>query len=220
VHDGPGGGLSVKPHMTMSKAEIKARTRARLTEAALDLFDRQGFDATPVTQIAATAGVIERTFFNHFPTKADVLFPKREESMRTLFAELSRQPATVSDVDALLDCGTRWLLEGLDSGIATHRRLVRIRLENSSSPLVMAKIVQLMAELTSTMVAALGVRHGRAEPSVADQALGTAAGVLLRLAFESWLEGDQSESLRQAAEKYLKVLRPDPGVPASPIAPG
>jgi AcrR family transcriptional regulator len=208
VQDRPDVRQVAEPRATLTRAEHKARTRARLTEAAISLFETQGFDATPVTQIAETAGVIERTFFNHFPTKADVLFPKREAAMRTLRADLSGQPPAVDDLDALLDCGTRWLLEDLDSGIAMHRRLVRIRRQNASSPLVMAKIVQLMGEFTATMISGLAARHGRAEPSIDDQALGTATAVLLRLAFESWLEGDQSQSLRQTAEQYLVVLCP------------
>lgn len=48
-------------------------TRAALQAAALDLCERQGYDATTVEQIAAAAGVTQMTFFRHFPTKAAVL---------------------------------------------------------------------------------------------------------------------------------------------------
>ncbi|PRZ08301.1 TetR family transcriptional regulator [Isoptericola sp. CG 20/1183] len=49
------------------------RTRARILDAALDLFERQGYDATTVAQVAAAAGVTQMTFFRHFPTKDSVL---------------------------------------------------------------------------------------------------------------------------------------------------
>ncbi|MFI2363071.1 TetR/AcrR family transcriptional regulator [Promicromonospora sp. NPDC019610] len=49
------------------------RTRARILDAALDLFERQGYDATTVNQIADAAGVTSMTFFRHFPTKDAVL---------------------------------------------------------------------------------------------------------------------------------------------------
>lgn len=49
------------------------RTRARILDAALDLFERQGYDGTTVNQIADTAGVTPMTFFRHFPTKDAVL---------------------------------------------------------------------------------------------------------------------------------------------------
>jgi AcrR family transcriptional regulator len=47
----------------------RERTRARLQECGLDLFEAQGFDQTTVAQIAAAAGVTEMTFFRHFPSK-------------------------------------------------------------------------------------------------------------------------------------------------------
>ncbi|WP_166851013.1 TetR/AcrR family transcriptional regulator [Isoptericola sp. BMS4] len=49
------------------------RTRARILDAALDLFEHQGYDATTVTQVADAAGVTQMTFFRHFPTKDAVL---------------------------------------------------------------------------------------------------------------------------------------------------
>ncbi|WP_206074650.1 TetR/AcrR family transcriptional regulator [Antribacter gilvus] len=49
------------------------RTRARILDAALDLFERQGYDATTVNQVAEAAGVTPMTFFRHFATKDAVL---------------------------------------------------------------------------------------------------------------------------------------------------
>lgn len=49
-------------------------SRGRLYEAALDLFEHQGFDQTTAAQIAAQAGVTERTFFRQFSDKREVLF--------------------------------------------------------------------------------------------------------------------------------------------------
>lgn len=49
------------------------RTRARILDVALDLFERHGYDATTVSQIAEAAGITQMTFFRHFPTKDAVL---------------------------------------------------------------------------------------------------------------------------------------------------
>ncbi len=49
------------------------RTRERILAVALDLFERQGYRATTVAQIADAAGVTSMTFFRHFPTKDAVL---------------------------------------------------------------------------------------------------------------------------------------------------
>jgi AcrR family transcriptional regulator len=49
--------------------------RGRLARAALVLSAEKGYDNTTVAEIAAAAGVTERTFYRHFADKADALFP-------------------------------------------------------------------------------------------------------------------------------------------------
>jgi AcrR family transcriptional regulator len=68
-------------------------TRAALKEAALELFAADGFDATSTATIAAQAGVTERTFYRHFPTKEAVLFDDYEDRLDWLAAALARRPA-------------------------------------------------------------------------------------------------------------------------------
>jgi AcrR family transcriptional regulator len=48
--------------------------RSRLAFAALDLFTRNGFEASTVDEIAAEVGVNRRTFFRYFTTKEDAVF--------------------------------------------------------------------------------------------------------------------------------------------------
>ncbi|MCA0332188.1 MAG: TetR/AcrR family transcriptional regulator, partial [Actinobacteria bacterium] len=49
------------------------RTRSALQDAALDLMEVRGYEATTAAAIAAAAGVTEMTFFRHFPSKAAVV---------------------------------------------------------------------------------------------------------------------------------------------------
>ena len=50
------------------------QVRRRLQLAALELFQEAGYETTTAAEIAARAGVTERTFFRHFPDKREVLF--------------------------------------------------------------------------------------------------------------------------------------------------
>lgn len=50
-------------------------TRERLIAAAFDLFAERGFDASTVDDVAERAGVSRTTFFRHFKSKEDAIFP-------------------------------------------------------------------------------------------------------------------------------------------------
>ena len=59
---------------SLSRREIRRDTRrTQIRDAAFELFERQGFEATTIDQIAALADVGKGTFFNYFPTKQNVL---------------------------------------------------------------------------------------------------------------------------------------------------
>ena len=51
----------------------KLETRSRIRAAAVELFGEQGVDATKVAEICESADVARQTFFNHFPSKAELL---------------------------------------------------------------------------------------------------------------------------------------------------
>ena len=68
----------------------RERTLAALVEAGLDLFERQGYEATTVAQIARAAGVTEMTFFRYFPAKEHLLLDDPYDPMLT--AAIAEQP--------------------------------------------------------------------------------------------------------------------------------
>jgi AcrR family transcriptional regulator len=74
--------------------------RARIAEAAFELFQAQGYAETTIDQIAAAARVGRRTVFNHFPTKEAILFDhlvvRREVAIQRLRERPAAEPPLVS----------------------------------------------------------------------------------------------------------------------------
>ncbi len=83
--------------MSRSRQEV----HRRLQQAALDLFRERGYDQTTAAEIAAQAGVTERTFFRHFADKRDILFDGEERILNTLTAAIADAPAGCEPMQAL-----------------------------------------------------------------------------------------------------------------------
>lgn len=85
----------------MSDAAPPPAANNAVVAAALDLFARQGFEATSVEQIARAAGVSRSTFFRQFGGKDDVVFADHElllDFLRTYLARPHPDPwAAVCD---------------------------------------------------------------------------------------------------------------------------
>lgn len=82
----------------MSRWEPGAR--ARLVQAAMELYAERGYDETPVAEIAQRAGLTERTFFRHFSDKREVLFGGSEGARDRLVGAIVDAPAGASALDA------------------------------------------------------------------------------------------------------------------------
>src|SRR5882757_5422285 len=76
--------------------------RRRLQQAALELYRERGFDQTTTAEIAARAGVNERTFFRHFPDKREVLFGGEADLRAALVLAVAEAPAGLQPLDILL----------------------------------------------------------------------------------------------------------------------
>jgi AcrR family transcriptional regulator len=65
------GGMSLRDRK-------RVKTRHALVEAAADLFERNGYDATTIAHIADAAEIGTRTFFSYFASKEELLFPESD----------------------------------------------------------------------------------------------------------------------------------------------
>ena len=87
--------------------------RRRLQQAAVELFGERGYDQTTAAEIAARAGVTERTFFRHFADKREVLFDGQTILRGALTGAIAEAPATLKPLEVLYSafCSVEQLLE-------------------------------------------------------------------------------------------------------------
>jgi AcrR family transcriptional regulator len=101
-------------------------THEALRRAALASFASKGFANVTVTELAREAGVTERTFFRHFPTKEAVLFQDYETQVEWLSEALAQRPASESLFEAVLASVARFPhdLEVVRQAATARRELI------------------------------------------------------------------------------------------------
>src|SRR5215471_18546020 len=79
----------------------REETRQRLIEAAMRLFAEHGYADTTTAQIAEAAGVTERTFFRHFPSKADLVLANWKRLAATCIDAMAAQPGRAAAIEVV-----------------------------------------------------------------------------------------------------------------------
>ncbi len=74
--------------------------QGRLAEAAMELYAERGYEGTTVAEIAARAGLTERTFFRYFADKREVLFDRGGLMQELLASAAAGAPAGAEPIDA------------------------------------------------------------------------------------------------------------------------
>ena len=184
----------------MSRWEPGARLR--LGAAALELFAERGFEQTTVTDIAARAGVTERTFYRHFGDKREVLFdggPPLQDYLTRVTSERS-----VAGDPPLVAIGRAF--EGAahdvfgDRREFARRRSVVIAAHPELLERELGKTALIAAGLTDSLQAA-GVGPSRARLAAE---IGVAA---FRVAFARWVGPDDTASLADLIRETFDELR-------------
>lgn len=175
--------------------------RVRLQRAALELFREHGYDHTTAAEIAARAGVTERTFFRQFPDKREVLFDGEAILRAALTAAIMEAPEGLGPLDTLFRA-FRSVLPLLED----NRPYSKPRHEViSSTPALHERELAKTAALASALAAALKARGVADLTAVLATQTGMAAFVHATI---SWLDDPEpglAERLDLASHE-LKVL--------------
>ena len=190
----PAGGL---------RERKKARTREAIITAAIDLFERQGYDETTVEEIAAAADVSPRTFFRYFDSKLDVIF-SHEEGREDIYAAFATRPAHESVIEAthqVLKQKIAHEFAGDDLMLRTHQIAFR-------TPSLRAMSREHIQEEQENIAAVFAQRLGTAPDALEPRLLAAAIGGAMSTVFETWACQDKptTESLLALADEAFAVL--------------
>ncbi|GGU25075.1 TetR family transcriptional regulator [Nocardioides albus] len=173
-----------------------------MLDAAIELFGEQGFDKTTAGDIAARAGVTERTFFRHFADKREVLF-----SGPGSLDEMVAKGVAAADEDAsplqMVIAGVRQAAVELVAVRTREQAADRVRIVEATPALRERELLK-MATMTAAAQAAL-VERGVGEPTAGLAAHSAAA--VFQTAFTRWVSGDTDLGLPECVDEAAAALR-------------
>ena len=189
----------------------KRQTREAIAQAAMALFVEHGFDAVTVADVARAADVSEKTVFNYFPAKEDLVLLGGEERRAALIEAIRTRPAGASIVEpfraATLEFVERVDHDPVESIVAVPRlvagsRALRNRLflgwEEEATTLA-----PVIAEETGTL-------EGDLVPAVIARTLAWTHRLFFRAAFQRLLAGEDQRvvaaDLRDQARRAYEAL--------------
>jgi AcrR family transcriptional regulator len=175
--------------------------RGRLASAAMELYGERGFDTTTVEEIAARAGLTERTFFRYFADKREVLFGRAHELQEFLVAHVLGAPRSLSPIEVVV---TAYMAAG-DDIFEARRAFSRARqaIIAANTELQERELIKL-ATLNAALADALRQR-GVGDPAASLAA--EAGGSAFKLGFGRWVEDTKGTAMSTFIRESLDALK-------------
>jgi AcrR family transcriptional regulator len=174
--------------------------RGRLEQAALELYTERGFDQTTVAEIAARAGLTERTFFRHFADKREVLFWGQDALMELVTTHIGDAPDSASPFEAVR--GALLAVGEIFEGRREHAR--RRQAVIDANPGLQERELIKLASLAAVMAEALGRRSIR-QPAA--KLTAETAVAVFKVAFDRWISADGNNNLTHVIGDSLDELK-------------
>jgi AcrR family transcriptional regulator len=185
---------------TMGRWEPNAR--GRLEQAAMELYGERGYDRTTVAEIAARAGLTERTYFRHYADKREVLLAGSDMLAELLVATVGGAPDSAGPLDAIaaaLDAVGARIQESRGRDYARRRRTII-----AANAELQERELSKLASWADTLAGALRDR-GVDDPAAT---LAAETGVaVFRVAFDRWVGDGNALDLAQIVRESFRDLR-------------
>ena len=118
---------SVEPASPALRERRRNQTLREIGDAALRLFDTQGYRQTTIEDVARAAGVSSRTVFRYYATKADLIFdwfPDLEEFILSLSFEAANPSESLRELERIIQT-TLDSFETMDAATAAQYAVFR-----------------------------------------------------------------------------------------------
>ena len=176
-------------------------TREALRRAALASFARKGFSNVTVTELAREAGVTERTFFRHFPTKEAVLFADYDTQVEWLADALAQRPESESLFDAVLAS-----VASFPHDLEVVRQAATARSELITAARIAAHLRVVQASFAGVITEFIKKRHSDAHELYAEVAGATLAAALVA-GVENWGRNDCRGDLGEITAACVNLVQ-------------
>jgi AcrR family transcriptional regulator len=187
--------------MMLLMGRWQPNAQGRLAKAAMELFSERGYEQTTVAEIAARAGLTERTFFRHYADKREVVFGGGNELQERIVAEVAAAPESVSALVATsngLEAAAGML--DFERGREFARRRQQVIQQN---PELKERELVKLDGISAAIAQSLRDR-GVDEPRASLTAeLGMS---VFRVAFDRWVADANERSLQELIEESLSGL--------------
>jgi AcrR family transcriptional regulator len=106
-----------EPQDLTRRERRKLEVRARIVAAGLELFRARGFAETKVSEICDRADIAHKTFFNHFPSKQDLVREIAQHSIGELLIDIeTARKAGATTADRIAHFFSDMAQRGLEAG--------------------------------------------------------------------------------------------------------
>lgn len=183
----------------------RLETVAEINSAALSLFESRGVDATTVADIAASAGVSQRTFFRYFETKELAALTEDIAYNDALEAWADSQETVDDPFQSMLDAiedATRIM-----STPASRDRQLRLRKLVRTEPQLRLAFLRRSAEHSDHLRQALARRHGGKYSDHQLSVLSRLADAILEESVMQWMESVEAGGDSSMADEFAQTRR-------------
>lgn len=176
-------------------------TRQRLSEAAFELFEERGYDATSVGDVAAAAGVSVPTFYKYFADKEHVVLPPQDPGW--IVALLQSTPADLP-LPERIRLGLRVMIAGLTP--EGHAELLRRWRFVLRAPVLRRRSMEREQASVDVVVETLGI-DPHSTSGAADTVVIAACMNAATTSFQRWASRNGERPLEELVDEAFEALR-------------